>query len=386
MLDGMTHRRYLTAFYAVVAVIAAAGAGQAAAHWLGWDKVASFASVAAVEFGGVVISKHALDRRRLGERATVARLLSAAVAAGAVSVNWFGHADNHGQAAFFAGMSLLGYCVWLIDSEARRRDQLRADRKIAQTAPLYGTWQWIRQPTLTRRAKLLALLEPELGRQGSLDAAAAEERAERRETAIAQLLRRKLTAGRDPLAAEIAVTTYDLTTIASRLAAAADYDGLTKLLAADLTPDVVAQAELPPPVPPAAVPDMTVDTDVDTPAAEDSSTASTGTDDSTPLEQPKDAEDARLIAQSLWLQNPDMTVDKIAALIGRSERTVRRYLATVGGPAPVSGAPMDTRPEPTAWTQPDRPPTLDEELAALTATADPAERRRIADQVLGGSA
>jgi hypothetical protein len=234
-VDGRRTDRGLFAFYAAVALIALAGQTGAAVEWLHWLLPFALAAVAAVEFGGIVLSAYADHRRRLGERAYAARVLSAAVAAGAVAVNWLGHHD-HLQGGFFAGMSALGYGVWLLHSGARRRDQLRAVGDLPPVAPVYGWWLWLRHPGLTRRARALALADPKLGLYGSLDAARTAVRTEQRQAAIAALLRRKLAEGRDPLAAEIAVAVYDLDEIAGRLAAGADYDGLTALIAAELTP------------------------------------------------------------------------------------------------------------------------------------------------------
>jgi hypothetical protein len=236
----------LFAFYAAVALIALAGQTGAAVEWLHWYLPFALAAVASVEFGGIVLSAYADHRRRLGERAYAARALSAAVAAGAVAVNWLGHHD-HLQGGFFAGMSALGYLVWLLHSGARRRDQLRAVGDLPPVAPVYGAWSWLRHPGLTRQARALALADPALGLYGSLSAARTAVRTERRQAAIAALLRRKLAAGRDPLAAEIATSVYDLDEIAARLAAGADYDGLTGLIAADLNPDRLLPGDAPTP-------------------------------------------------------------------------------------------------------------------------------------------
>lgn len=238
-IGGRRVDRSLTVFYAVVALIALAGQTGAAVEWLRWPLLFALGAVAAVEFGGIVLSVYGDHRRRLGERALAARILSAAVAAGAVAVNWLGHADRL-QAGFFAGMSALGYLVWLLHSGARRRDQLRASGDLPPVPPVYGAWSWLRHPGLTRRARALALADPSLGLYASLAAAREAMRTERRQAAVAALLRRKLAEGRDELAAEIAVSVYDLDEVAARLAAGADYDGLAALLAADLTPDRLA--------------------------------------------------------------------------------------------------------------------------------------------------
>jgi hypothetical protein len=221
-------------FYGVVLLVSLAGAGQGATGWLNWWAPLAYLAVGAVELGGVALSVHADRRRRLGERAAPARLMSAAVAAGAVAVNYFGHSG--GPAYFFAGMSALGYSVWLIDSSAARRDALRAAGKLEGTAPAYGVWQWVRHPAHTARARHLALRSPALGKFGSLTAAGEQVRAERRAAAISSALRTRIAAHVDPTMATIAVNTYDLDTIAARLAAGADYAGLTALLADELMP------------------------------------------------------------------------------------------------------------------------------------------------------
>lgn len=235
VVDGRWVDRALSWFYVVVALIALAGQAGAAVTWLGWPLWSALAAVAAVEFGGIALSGYADHRRRLGERALSARVLSAAVAAGAVAVNWFGHHDRM-QAGFFAGMSALGYLVWLLHSGARRRDQLRAAGTLPPIPPAYGLAAWLRHPGLTRRARTLALADPTLGLYGSLRAARTAARAEQRHAAIATVLHRKIRAVVDPTTADIAIAVYDLDQIAARLAAAADYDGLTALVGADLHP------------------------------------------------------------------------------------------------------------------------------------------------------
>lgn len=240
----MTTNRALRAFYAVVLITALAGSTGAAAGWLGVDWWIAAAPVAAVELGGVVLSMFADDRRQLGESAIVARALSAAVALMAVAVNVFGH-HHVGQAAFFGGMSGLGYAVYLLISAAKRRDALRTAGKLEDTAPAYGLWQWLRHPGITRRARILALTDAGLGKLTSLAAAREQVRVERREAAISTALRDLIGGAANPTMAQIAVHTYDLDEIAARLAAGADYDGLTALLAADLTPAALTGAGRP---------------------------------------------------------------------------------------------------------------------------------------------
>ncbi|GAA5184232.1 hypothetical protein GCM10023322_25280 [Rugosimonospora acidiphila] len=223
-------------FYLVVLVVALAGQVSGAVETLGIPLVAAVPAVAALELGGVVVLANADVRRRLGERAVASRLLSVAIAAGAVAFNWLAH-DNHLLGGFFAGMSALGYLVWLMHTENQRRDRLRAKGDLAPTTPGYEVvGHWLRHPWLTNRAKSLAKANPELGLYDSLAAARDQIKRERRQAAISKVLHRKIRAAVDPNTADIAIAVYDLDEIATRLADGADYDGLTALIAADLTP------------------------------------------------------------------------------------------------------------------------------------------------------
>jgi hypothetical protein len=223
------------AFYVGVAAVALAGQTTAAREWLGWPVEFALPAVGLLELGGIALAARSDYRRRLGERAVAARVLSTAVAVFAVVFNWVGH-TNHLAGGFFAGMSALGYCVWLINAGDRRRDQLRATGRLPVPAPTYPLMQWIRCPGLTRRARVLAVANPLLGLHESILLASEQVRVERRRQAISKLLAIKLTEGKDPLGAQIAVTVYDPDEIAKRIEATADYDGLAELLARDLNP------------------------------------------------------------------------------------------------------------------------------------------------------
>ena len=351
VVDGRRVERGLFAFYAVVALIALAGQTGAAVEWLGWPLLFALGAVAAVEFGGIILSVYGDHRRRLGERALAARVLSAAVAGGAVAVNWLGHHD-HLQGGFFAGMSALGYGVWLLHSGARRRDQLRADGNLPPVAPVYGPWQWVRHPWLTRRARALALQDLTLGLYGSLAAARAAVGTERRQAAIAALLRRRLAAGRDPLAAQIAITVYDLDEIAARLAANADYDGLTALIGAELVPARVAgparDDEAEPLVRRADRP-RTVHTAPPRPSRRARGRTAKRT------RQPDTTRD--LIAE-IRSDAPLLTQVQVAKRVGVSKRTVARYWADTtpagnGGPVPAEA--VTEADEPTGDPEPAAP-------------------------------
>lgn len=226
-------------FYALVALIALVGQATGATEWLHAPLAAAVIAAAALEFGGVVLSRHALQRMKLGETALAARLASAAVATFATAFNWLSHSDPR-AGAFFAGMSALGYVVWLLDSGARRRDQLRKDDKLNEAAPIYGLWRWLTHPLITREARALAIETPALGLHGSLNAAARARRTARQRVSIAKVLHRKIRAAVDPTTADIATAVYDMDEVATRLASGADYDGLTALIAADLAPHRLA--------------------------------------------------------------------------------------------------------------------------------------------------
>lgn len=243
-------------FYAVVLGTALVGSVSAAAKWLETPWLFALVPIAAVELGGVVLMMYAQDRQNLGERAAVARLLSAAVAGMAVATNYFGHADKPGQAYFFAGLSALGYVVYLLMAGAKRRDALRARGDLEETTPVYGLVQWLRHPGITRRARLLAQANaaqrmaegdhpttPRLGRTTSLAAAVQQVRAEKRESRISQALGKLIRDAAGPVMADIAVHTYDPDQIARRIAASADYDGYAALLSGRLTPAKLAGAE-----------------------------------------------------------------------------------------------------------------------------------------------
>lgn len=227
-------------FYVVVLLVALAGQVSGAVEALGLPLLAAIPAVAALELGGIVVLNNADVRRRLGERAIGSRLLSAAIAAWAVAFNWLAHTD-HLLGGFFAGMSALGYLVWLTHTENQRRDRLRATGDLPPTTPAYElVGHWLLHPWLTRRARSMAKANPTLGLYGSLTAAEEEINRQRRDRNIAKVLDRKLRTAVDPTTAAIAVAVYDLDEIASRLAAQADYDKLTGLLAADLDPDRLA--------------------------------------------------------------------------------------------------------------------------------------------------
>jgi hypothetical protein len=239
-------------FYVVVLLVALAGQVSGAVEALHIPIAAAVPAVGALELGGIVVLANADVRRRLGERAIASRVLSAAIAAGAVAFNWLAHA-NHLLGGFFAGMSALGYLVWLMHTENQRRDRLRVKGDLPPTSPAYEVVEhWLRHPWLTHRARSMAKADPRLGLYESMAAARAEVRRERRQAAISKVLHRKIRSAVDPKTADIAIAVYDLDEIATRLADGADYDGLTALIAEDLAPTRLGLSDLP--VTPRALP------------------------------------------------------------------------------------------------------------------------------------
>jgi hypothetical protein len=315
-------------FYVTVAAIALAGQVAAASSWLHWRWVFAVPAVGALELGGIALAARADFRRRLGESAVAARVLSAAVAVFAVVFNWVGHGDRL-AGGFFAGMSALGYSVWLINSGDRRRDQLRAAGKLGATPPVYGLVRWVRQPWLTRRARSLAVADPSLGLHGSLSAAVEQVRVERRRAAIAKALARKLSKGLDPVSAEIAIHTYDLDRIAAGLAEGADYAGLTALLAADLTP-----ARLTAPVVGAVAPVSPAGPVAALPVAAASSGSTRVTATASVGRRPSSADRVAKAAARM----PQASPAQIAAKLGLSERTVQRHMPARAGQASAGTA------------------------------------------------
>lgn len=311
--QSKTANRLGAAFYATTALVALAGATTAAVDWLGWPLLPAAIAVAVVELGGIALTARADLRRRLGERAIAARALSVGVAGFAVAFQWLGHSD-HRQGLFFAGVSALAYTTWLINSADRRRDALRAAGQLPPPAPVYGVVQWVRHPWLTRRARRLALQDPSLGLYGSLGAARDQVRAEARQRALAALLRRRLSEGRDPLGAEIAVAVYDLDEIALRLAASADYEALTALLAADVAPAVVT------------APATSV---ANTPASDTATEAAKPRPRRRPIDRPTKTNGTAEKVAKVAARKPDATAATIAAAVGISERSARRYLAAI---------------------------------------------------------
>lgn len=214
--------------------------------WLRAILVLPFAVV--IDLGGVVTSAFADARQRLGEPATMWRILSASSVTIGVAINIIGHYDEPYLAAVFGGLGIFAYSIWLGHSAARRRDALRAAGKLADTAPDYGFAQRRREPEVTRRASALAV-EHGYGVHESLTVAQQQLRVERRNAALAAHIEKHMRARHeDPVLASIAVTTADIDAVATRLMEQFDAEAWARSLTVQLVPPSVAGAVEPPPV------------------------------------------------------------------------------------------------------------------------------------------
>ena len=262
---GTTHGRAVERVAFIFYAIAALGStiGQI---WVGVDTppwpapldwwwralmVAPFAAV--IDLGGVVTAAFGDARQRLGETAYGWRILSAGWVTVGVGINLIGHADVPYLSVAFGGLGAAAYAVWLLHAAARRRDALRVAGKLPDTAPAYGPVRWCKERTVTRRARALALAHG-YPLHESLDRARQQLAEERTIAALAALVERDIRAQhKDPLRAEIAVTTAPLAAIAEGLMKAFDVAGWTRHIAAGLTaPPLPADSPTPAPASAAA--------------------------------------------------------------------------------------------------------------------------------------
>ncbi|WP_223884572.1 hypothetical protein [Micromonospora craniellae] len=349
--------RMRQAFYVLVLLVALVGQVTGSVHTLDIPILVAIPAVAALELGGVVVMANADVRRRLGERALASRILSAVIAAAAVTFNWIVHPD-HLLGGFYAAMSALGYLVWLMHAGNQRRDRLRATGDLPPTPPAYELFgHWLRHPAITVRARSIAKADG-LDLYESLDAARVAISREHRQHAIAAVLRRKIRRAVDPTTAAIAVHVYDLDEIAQRLAATADYAGLTTLFAADLAPETIIARQhagrrrrwwdrrpsaTPTTVPPQRAPSapgpaeqkQQPATDTHPTSAPDDRKSvptpcpSTSTGPSTAGGPASDHGEPTSTAEAVayWLRKePDLAPEALAEKIGRSLRSVYRHL------------------------------------------------------------
>jgi len=314
----------LGVFYVAMAGIALYGQSDGLMAWLGVGRLVALAVALSVELLAAVLFAFA-DWRRTGmaERAVAARGLSVAVALGVALMNFYGHQGSVALSALYVGASLAGYAVWVLHTNARRRDALRAAGRLAAEAPPYGPWRWLRHPALTARARALAGADQSLGLHGSVEAARTQVADQRRHAALRAALRRKLAAGRDPISAELALCSYDLDRLARDLAGRMDYHRLLDLLAADLDPARLAATTVPAAAGPTARVTVAADGDgepgrrpaVARPrAARRTVTTGAGADTAARVARLRD-------------KHPELSTVDIARRLGVTDRTVRRHLA-----------------------------------------------------------
>lgn len=236
----------LGAFYAAMAGLALYGQSDGLMAWIGVDRFWALAVAVAVELLAAVLFAFA-DWRRThhGERAVAARLLSVVVALGVAAMNYYGH-HGVGDTAVYTGASLAGYSVWVLHTEARRRDALRAANRLPAQPPVYGLALWLRSPGLVSRARQLAIADPTLGVHDSIAAAEAEAATAARRRATVAALRVLVAQDLDPVTARVTLASCDLDEVAAGIADGIDYDRLTDRIVAKIAPVwTTAPAEVP---------------------------------------------------------------------------------------------------------------------------------------------
>ena len=319
-------------FYAVAATGAVIGQTWVAVAHVPWGPgvpgvvrvVAVLPFALCLELLAMALAAMADERMRLGERAYGFRVFSAAVAMVAVGILVAGHWPHLYWSGGFGVLSGSAYLLWLLHSAARRRDALRAAGKLADTAPDYGAWRWVRHPAWTARAAELARegridadrgVRRPVGLYESLRAAQLAMRDDRRRPALARAVEQVVRADqRDARMAEVTVRTLDLDRLAAELAGRVDYGAWADRLAPAITalPTAAGGGEdrSPGPVPAAGAPD-----------------AGTGGGRVPARRGPSTA--ARVAG--VLADKPDVGAAEVAAELGVSERTVRRYWPAPNG-------------------------------------------------------
>lgn len=242
------------AFYATAALAALVGqvwAGVTHIPWPDegfpiWLQIAVVTpAVAVIELGGVATAALADLRRRKGEQAYAYRAMSLFAALVALVFNVVGHwrPEERFLAFGFGGLSAFAYVLWLIHSSARRRDALRRAGQMANTGPVYGLVQWVREPKVTWLARSLAL-EHGYGLYESLRQAREQMRKTARRVAIAGTVAEFIRSEQqDERLAKIAETTYDPDKLARMLEERVNYETVTARLTRAIAPAPDAHEE-----------------------------------------------------------------------------------------------------------------------------------------------
>jgi hypothetical protein len=235
------------AFYATAATAALVGQVWAGVTHIPWPdegfstflKIALVTpAVAVIELGGVATAALADLRRRKGEQAYAYRAMSLFAAIVALVFNVVGHwrPEERFLAFGFGGLSAFAYVLWLIHSSARRRDALRVSGQMANTGPVYGVVQWMREPRLTWQARSLAI-EHGYGMFESIRAARDHVRNAARRNAIAGTVAEYIRSEhQDERLAKIAETTYDADRLAGMLEERINYEVVTNKLTRAISP------------------------------------------------------------------------------------------------------------------------------------------------------
>ncbi len=227
-------------FYALVLGIAGYGNGDALHTRYHFLPFIAVLVALVLEVAGVVFADFADGRMRKGEKAIVARVVSAIIATGVAALNWFGHFEiDPLLASVYAGASLIAYVYWMFKASANRRDAQRAKKRMDAVAASFSIAQWISHPFVTRKAAALSKKDPGLGTAGSLEAI-------RLQKALGAWIRSQVTKANDKEAADAMLAIYDPDQMAHELRKYVQWEQFAKALAGHIDPArVLAQGRKP---------------------------------------------------------------------------------------------------------------------------------------------
>lgn len=197
----------------------------------------------ATEGLSIIFAAVAAYRRKLGENAYVAYGFAILFALFATAINFYGHFDVVPFLAwFFAGFSVAGFVVFMVESAFERRDALWLQKKIDDPPPLYGLWLELTERKLVARAKQLATEDPGLGRAGSLEAARVALAADRRREAMQRIVRSDLGRVLGAENAELMVSVIDPDQLADEIQDRAQLGRLAEIYARRIDPEQIEEA------------------------------------------------------------------------------------------------------------------------------------------------
>lgn len=241
-------------FYALVLGIAGYGNGDALHSRYHFLPFIAVMIALVLEVAGVVFADFADGRMRKGEKAIVARVVSAIIATGVAALNWFGHFEiDPLLASVYAGASLIAYVYWMFKASANRRDAQRAKKRMDAVAASFSVAQWITHPIVTRKAAALSKKDPGLGTAGSLEAI-------RLQKALGAWIRSQVTQANDKETADAMLAIYDPDQMAHELRKYVQWEQFAKALAGQIDPARVLAQGRKPAIP--ALPGLPVPTEV----------------------------------------------------------------------------------------------------------------------------